>query len=51
VDADPKNAPPIGDRLRMELLLARLLAASGRAADAERRLGEAAAREPALWRP
>jgi tetratricopeptide (TPR) repeat protein len=47
VDADPKSAPPIGDRLRMDLLLARLLAASGRTADAERRLGEAAAREPA----
>jgi tetratricopeptide (TPR) repeat protein len=47
VDADPKSAPPIGDRLRMDLLLARLLAASGRTTDAERRLGEAAAREPA----
>ncbi len=47
VDGDPKSAPPIGDQLRLDLLLARLLAASGRTADAERRLGEAAAREPA----
>jgi tetratricopeptide (TPR) repeat protein len=47
VDGDPKSAPPIGDKLRLDLLLARLLAASGRTTDAERRLGEAAAREPA----
>ncbi|OFX25826.1 MAG: hypothetical protein A2V77_09510 [Anaeromyxobacter sp. RBG_16_69_14] len=47
VAADPSSAPPIGGQLRLDLLLARLLAASGRTADAERRLGEAAAREPA----
>ncbi len=47
VEADQASAPAAGDRLRMDLLLARLLAASGRTADAERRLGEAAARQPA----
>lgn len=47
VDAAPDSAPALRDRLRMDLVLARLLAASGRTADAERRLRDAAARNPA----
>jgi predicted Zn-dependent protease len=47
VDAAPDSVPALRDRLRMDLLLARLLAARGRTADAERRLREAASRYPA----
>ncbi|HTT72505.1 MAG TPA: tetratricopeptide repeat protein, partial [Anaeromyxobacteraceae bacterium] len=46
VAADPQSPPPLGDRLRMEVVMARLLAAVGRTTEAERRLGEASARYP-----
>jgi tetratricopeptide (TPR) repeat protein len=47
VASAPDSTPALRDRLRLDLLLARLLAASGRTADAERRLREAASRNPA----
>ena len=47
VDAAADSAPALRDRLRMDLLMARLLAVAGRAAEAERRLRDAAARNPA----
>jgi len=46
VEADPQSPPPLGDRLRMDVLVSRLLAAVGRTAEAERRLSMASARFP-----
>lgn len=46
VNADPGSVAPRKDALRMDLVMARLLAAGGRSADAEKRLADAARRDP-----
>jgi tetratricopeptide (TPR) repeat protein len=46
VEADAASTPPVALRLRFDLALARLLAASGRTGEAEKRLVAVAARHP-----